>query len=152
MADVVSANVRSRMMARIRSTNTKPELLLRKGLHARGLRFRLHDRSLPGTPDIVLPRWRAVIQAHGCFWHGHDCHLFKWPKSREEFWRSKIERNREVDARSEDALAAASWRVALVWECAMKGRTRRDPDAVLDELAGWIRSDRPALVIRGTDG
>jgi DNA mismatch endonuclease (patch repair protein) len=152
MADVVPADVRSRIMAGIRSTNTKPELLLRKGLHARRLRFRLHDRSLPGTPDIVLPRWRAVIQAHGCFWHGHDCHLFKWPKSREDFWRTKIGRNREVDARSDTALHAAGWRVATVWECALKGRTRRDPDAVLDELAGWIRSDSPGLVIRGTDG
>lgn len=151
MADVVPADVRSRMMAGIRGTNTKPELLLRKGLHARGLRFRLHDRSLPGTPDIVLPRWRAVIQAHGCFWHGHDCHLFKWPKTRDEFWRAKIGRNREVDARAEAALIEAGWRVAVVWECVLKGRTRLDHGSVLDTLAEWIRSDVPRLVIRGSD-
>ena len=151
MADVVPADVRSRMMAGIRSTNTKPELLLRRGLHARGLRFRLHDRSLAGTPDLVLPRWRAVVFAHGCFWHGHDCHLFKWPKTRDEFWRTKIDRNRAVDSRADATLHEAGWRVATVWECALKGRTRLDHRVVLDTLAAWIRSDAPRVVIRGSD-
>lgn len=151
MADVVPADVRSRMMAGIRSTNTKPELLLRRGLHARGLRFRLHDRSLPGTPDLVFSRWRAVVQAHGCFWHGHDCHLFKWPKTRDEFWRAKIARNRAVDARAEAALHDAGWRVAVVWECALKGRTRQDHGDVLDTLATWIRGKGTSIEIRGLD-
>ena len=93
MADVVDRKTRSRMMSGIRGKNTRPELLIRKGLHARGFRFRLHDKRLPGKPDLVLPKYSAVIFVHGCFWHGHDCHLFKWPQSRREFWRKKITRN-----------------------------------------------------------
>ena len=149
MADIVPADVRSRMMAGIRGTNTKPELLLRKGLHASGFRFRLHDPTLPGKPDIVLPRWRAVIFAHGCFWHGHDCHLFKWPSTRPEFWQTKISRNRSVDARSETALKEAGWRQAVVWECALKGRTRLPLEEVISACAEWLRSDRQRIEIRG---
>lgn len=149
MADIVPADVRSRMMAGIRATNTRPELLLRKGLHARGLRFRLHDPALPGKPDIVFPRHQAVILAHGCFWHGHDCHLFKWPSTRPDFWRAKIARNREVDARTDAALANAGWRQAVVWECALKGRTRLPLDNVIDSCENWVRSDRHRMQIRG---
>lgn len=149
MADVVPADVRSRMMAGIRGTNTKPEVLLRKGLHAEGFRFRLHTPALPGKPDIVLPRYRAVVFAHGCFWHGHDCHLFKWPSTRPEFWQAKIERNRAVDARSEAALADAGWRQAIVWECALKGRTRLALEDVISACAEWLKSDRPRIEIRG---
>ena len=149
MADVVPPDVRSRMMAGIRSTNTKPELLLRSGLHRAGFRYKLHDRTLPGNPDMVFPRRRAVLFAHGCFWHGHDCHLFKWPKSREDFWRTKIGRNREVDARAAASLKAAGWRRGVVWECALKGRARQPIDAVIDQCAAWLRSERPELEIRG---
>jgi DNA mismatch endonuclease, patch repair protein len=150
VADVVSAAVRSRMMAGIKGKNTNPELLLRKGLHARGFRFRLHDRSLPGTPDIILPRYRAVIFAHGCFWHGHDCHLFKWPRTREEFWRAKIARNQELDAKAEATLAKTDWRHAVIWECALKGRARLPIGEVLASCAEWIRSEVPRLEIRGS--
>lgn len=149
MADVVSAAVRSRMMAGIKGKNTNPELLLRKGLHARGFRFRLHDKALPGKPDIVLPRYRAVVLAHGCFWHGHDCHLFKWPKTREEFWRAKIARNQELDAKAEATLAKTGWRYAVIWECALKGRVRLPIEEVLASCAEWIRSEIPRLEIRG---
>lgn len=149
MADIVPADVRSRMMAGIRAKNTKPELLLRKGLHAHGFRFRLHDAGLPGRPDIVLPRYRSVVFAHGCFWHGHDCHLFRLPSTRPEFWRAKIERNREVDARSEAALKEAGWRQAIVWECALKGRTRLPLEDVIGDCADWLRSDRQRIEIRG---
>lgn len=149
MADIVSAAVRSQMMSGIRSTNTKPELVLRKGLHRLGFRYRLHDRSLPGSPDLVLPKYRAVIFAHGCFWHGHDCHLFKWPSTRTEFWTAKINRNREVDAVAITALQAAGWRVATVWECALKGRTRLPLEDVIEVCAGWLRSDQPTLEVRG---
>lgn len=148
MADIVSAAVRSRMMSGIRSTNTKPELVLRKGLHRLGFRFRLHDRSLPGSPDLVFPKHRAVIFAHGCFWHGHDCHLFKWPSSRTEFWTAKINRNRVVDAVAATALQAAGWRVGTVWECALKGRTRLPLEDVLETCAEWLRSDQPTLEVR----
>jgi DNA mismatch endonuclease (patch repair protein) len=137
------------MMAGIKGKNTNPELLLRKGLHARGFRFRLHDKSLPGTPDIILPRYRAVIFAHGCFWHGHDCHLFKWPKTREEFWRAKIGRNQELDAKAEATLAKTDWRYAVIWECALKGRTRLPIEDVLASCTEWIRSEVARLEIRG---
>lgn len=149
MADIVTAEVRSRMMSGIRGTNTKPELLLRKGLHALGFRFRLHDRSLPGKPDIVFPRYNAVIFAHGCFWHGHDCHLFKWPTTRPEFWQAKIAGNRAVDERTHAALTEAGWRQAVVWECALKGKTRLPLEDVIQSCAEWLRSDQPQLEIRG---
>jgi len=150
MADIVTADVRSRMMAGIRGINTKPELMLRKGLHSLGFRFRLHDLTLPGKPDIVLPRYRAVIFAHGCFWHGHDCHLFKWPSTRVEFWRAKILRNQEVDARSNRLLSEQDWRLATIWECALKGRSRQPLEKVLSACADWLRSDQQQLEIRGT--
>jgi DNA mismatch endonuclease (patch repair protein) len=152
MVDIVPADVRSRMMSGIRGTNTKPELLLRKGLHALGFRFRLHDRSLPGKPDIVFPRYRAVIFAHGCFWHGHDCHLFKWPSTRPEFWQAKIARNRAVDERTDAALAQLAWRQGIVWECALKGKARLPLDEVILACAGWLKSDSQRLEIRGKQG
>jgi len=149
MADIVPVEVRSRMMSGIRGKNTKPELLLRKGLHAQGFRFRLHDASLPGKPDIVFPRYKAVIFAHGCFWHGHDCHLFKWPSTRPEFWQTKINRNRMVDERTEAALTEKGWRQAIVWECALKGRNRLLLENIITRCAEWLRSDRQRLEIRG---
>lgn len=149
MADVVSTAVRSRMMSGIRSTNTKPEMILRKGLHGLGFRFRLHDRRLPGSPDLVLPKHRAALFAHGCFWHGHDCHLFRLPSTRTDFWLGKINRNREVDARAYTALRDQEWRIGVVWECALKGRTRLPLDGVIDQCSDWLRSDRPELEIRG---
>lgn len=136
-------------MAGIRGADTKPELILRRGLHKRGFRYRLHDRSLPGRPDMVFPGHNAVLFADGCFWHGHDCHLFKWPKSRKEFWREKIGGNIERDRRNEQALLDAGWRVARVWECALKGKTRRPVDSVIGDCATWIRSDTPQLEIAG---
>jgi DNA mismatch endonuclease, patch repair protein len=149
--DVVDAATRSRMMAGIRSKDTVPELVVRRGLHALGFRYRLHDRSLPGTPDLVLPRWKAAIQIHGCFWHRHDCTLFRWPATRPEFWRSKIARNvgrdREVDA----ALDRAGWRVLTIWECAMKGPGRIGADAVITAAADWLRAGDRAGEIRGTN-
>ena len=137
------------MMSGIRGRDTKPEMILRKGLHAAGFRFRLHDRALPGRPDMVFPRRQAVLFAHGCFWHGHDCHLFRWPASRDEFWRTKIGRNREVDQRAAEQLGAAGWRYGVVWECALKGRTRLPLADVIEACASWLRSDVPTLEIRG---
>lgn len=151
MADIVTPEVRSRMMSGIRGKNTRPELALRRGLHALGFRFRLHDRMLPGRPDMVFPRWRAVLFAHGCFWHGHDCHLFRLPSTRPEFWREKIAGNRIRDAQADKALAAAGWREGIVWECAMKGRTALPAGDVLAACATWLRSDVPSLEIRGRE-
>ncbi|WP_322091739.1 very short patch repair endonuclease [Paraburkholderia bannensis] len=140
MVDVVDSATRSRMMSGIRARNTRPEILIRSLLHRRGFRFRLDVRDLPGRPDIVLPRYRAVVLVHGCFWHGHDCALFKWPSTRPEFWRAKIGRNRTNDARTLAALTAQGWRVAVIWECALRGATQ-DPEAVVERLAAWLRDD-----------
>ena len=148
--DVVDAETRSRMMAGIRGKNTKPELVIRRGLHALGFRFRLHDRALPGQPDIVLPRWRAVVFVHGCFWHAHDCSLFRWPGTRQDFWREKIGRNKERDHSVDRALDLAGWRVLKIWECSLKGPTRIGTDAVLSIAAEWLQSDLRAGEIRGT--
>jgi DNA mismatch endonuclease (patch repair protein) len=150
MADIVTPEARSRMMAGIRGKNTKPELTLRRGLHAAGFRFRLHDRTLPGKPDIVFPRYKAVLFAHGCFWHRHACHLFKWPSSRPEFWRGKIDRNHEVDVLVAAALQEAGWRQGIVWECALKGKARLPIETVLSECAAWLKSDIPFFEIRGS--
>ncbi|MBX3493168.1 MAG: DNA mismatch endonuclease Vsr [Parvibaculum sp.] len=149
MADVVSPAVRSRMMSGIRGKDTKPELLIRRGLHALGFRYRLHDKRLPGKPDLVFSMHRAVIFVHGCFWHGHDCHLFKWPSTREDFWREKITANRKNDAKHLAALRARGWRVLVVWECALKGRTRHNPEKLISSVAKWLNTGKGAREIRG---
>lgn len=137
------------MMSGIRGKNTKPELIVRKALHGRGFRYRLHCK-LPGKPDLCLPRYGAVVFVHGCFWHGHDCHLFKWPSTRPEFWREKIARNRAVDSAAYEHLQEQEWRVATVWECALKGRTRLQLEEVVQRLESWLRSDVASLEIEGT--
>jgi DNA mismatch endonuclease (patch repair protein) len=152
MADVVSRDVRSRMMSGIRGKNTKPEMLIRRGLHAKGFRYLLHDRRLPGKPDLVFPKHRAVIFVHGCFWHGHDCHLFKWPKTRKGFWRNKIDRNKVLDEQAIVELRKSGWRVGIVWECSVKGRTRLLDERTIALCARWLRSHRKSLVLLGTDG
>lgn len=149
MSDIVSPEIRSRMMAGIKEKNTRPEMILRQGLHRLGFRYRLHDRRLPGTPDLVFPRYRAVIFAHGCFWHGHECHLFKWPSTREEFWREKIRRNVEVDASNLSRLKQSGWRIGIVWECALKGKYRLYREEVIELCAQWIKSDIPSIEIGG---
>ncbi len=148
MSDIVDSETRSRMMSGIRGRNTKPEILIRSLLHRRGFRFRLHVRDLPGKPDLVFPRYQAVIFIHGCFWHGHDCPLFKWPGTRPEFWRSKIGKNKSNDHRTRAALIASGWRVGVVWECAIRG-AGRDLDAVTQRLASWLHSDVPFMEERG---
>lgn len=135
------------MMSGIRGRDTKPEMLIRSGLHRMGLRFRLHDRRLPGRPDLVFPSRRAVIEVKGCFWHGHDCHLFRWPSSREDFWRDKIASNIARDGLTREALLAAGWRIAEVWECQLKGRERQPLNDVLASLADFLGSDDHRLVI-----
>ncbi len=150
MADVVSPAIRSKMMSGIGGTGTAPEMMLRKGLHRRGFRFRLHDRTLPGTPDLVFPKYRALLFAHGCFWHAHECALFKWPATRKDFWHLKITGNRVRDERQVAELRALGWRIGCVWECAIKGRNRLDPEIVLESCAAWLKSEAAELVIRGS--
>ena len=139
-------------MAGIRATNTKPEMILRRGLHALGFRFRLHSKKLPGKPDILLPRYKAVIFVHGCFWHGHECPLFRWPKTRETFWREKISGNRTRDQWAEYQLRESGWRVLYVWECALRGTDKLGPEKVIEYAASWIKSDERWKEIRGNDG
>ncbi|MGW8201225.1 very short patch repair endonuclease [Sphingomonas bisphenolicum] len=136
-------------MAAIKSSHTKPEMQVRAALHAAGLRYTLHVKDLPGKPDLVFPRWRAVIFVNGCFWHHHDCHLFRWPSTREDFWRAKIGRNVENDDRAVGALLASGWRVATVWECALKGRTRLDFPESMQRLVAWVRSSEKTMTVRG---
>lgn len=138
------------MMKGIRGKDTKPERILRSGLHQRGLRFRLHRKELPGRPDLVFPRFSAVVLAEGCFWHGHDCHLFKWPGTRKEFWKDKISGNVKRDEQNLKKLQEKGWRVCRVWECALKGKTQQQPDVVLDQCANWLRGHEPWLEITGT--
>lgn len=136
-------------MSAIRGVDTRPEMQIRRGLHARGFRYRLHDRKLPGTPDIVLSKHHAVIFVNGCFWHGHGCPLFRWPATREEFWRAKITGNMERDARNEAMLRAGGWRIATIWECALKGRGKLPADTVIDSLSDWLCSDGQRLTLEG---
>lgn len=136
-------------MAAIRGTDTRPEMTIRKALHARGFRYRFHAKNLPGKPDLILPKYKAAVFVHGCFWHGHECPLFHWPKTREEFWRDKIGRNRMRDADARCQLGADGWRVAVVWECALKGRGRLPLAHVIDSLAAWLSSDAKELCIEG---
>ena len=149
MTDIVSPAVRSRIMSAIKGRNTKPELLVRKRLFARGLRYSLHSTSLPGKPDLAFRRYKAVVFVHGCFWHGHDCHLFRWPKSNRVFWRNKINRNQSVDARTLKELRARGWRTMTVWECAVRGASEKRLDAVADRLSRWIQGRRSAGTIIG---
>lgn len=136
LTDVVNQSTRSRMMAGIKGSNTQPELLVRRYLHATGLRFRLHDRRLPGRPDIVLPRYRTVVLIHGCFWHRHpDCRYATTPATRADFWASKFSSNVQRDQRVAAALVSLGWKVLTFWEC-----ETRDP-ANLDLLFFRIVSD-----------
>ena len=149
MVDVHDPVTRSRNMAAVRAVNTKPEMIVRRALHALGFRYRLHETRLPGTPDLVLRKFGALVFVHGCFWHGHDCHLFKWPKSRPDFWRAKIAGNMENDAKSLAALRSSGWRVGIVWECALKGRARRELHETMQLLATWVRSENDSISIGG---
>lgn len=150
-SDIVDAATRSRMMAGIRSRNTKPEMLVRRGLHRRGFRFRLHGRKLPGRPDLVLPRYRAAIFVHGCFWHRHDCSLFKWPRARESFWREKITGNQQRDRKAVEALRESGWRVLTVWECAFRDKDVVTREAALDRIAAWVKSGSACGELKGDE-
>lgn len=141
MADVLTPAQRSHNMSRIRGKDTKPELLLRRGLHAAGFRFRLHRKDLPGCPDLVFPSRRAVIFVHGCFWHGHACPMCKMPATRPEFWRAKIEANHARDLRSVTALQSAGWRVLIIWECALRGVARLSEGEAVDHCAAFLRDE-----------
>ncbi|WP_202330989.1 very short patch repair endonuclease [Mesorhizobium sp. L-8-3] len=148
--DVLTPQQRQRNMSRIRGRDTKPELLLRRHLHAAGFRFRLHASGLPGRPDMVFPRYRAVIFVHGCFWHGHDCPLFKVPSTRPEFWSAKISGNRDRDRRTIARLRASGWRVLVVWECSLKGPGRIPVAEAVSFCADFVRGEASDAVLTGS--
>lgn len=136
MTDTLTPTQRSERMSRVRGRDTKPEMKVRRLLHALGYRFRLHRRDLPGSPDIVLPRLRSVIFVHGCFWHRHDdpdCRLARMPKSRIEFWAPKLLSNQLRDERVQQELEALGWRVLVVWECEVK-----DQNGLRRKIVGFI--------------
>lgn len=138
MTDIVDPRTRSAMMASIRGKNTKPEVIVRRFLHRLGFRFRLHRRDLPGRPDIVLPKYRTVVEVRGCFWHRHEgCPFAYMPKSNREFWEAKLNGNRERDQRNLRELAKLGWRAIEVWECEL------GDDGILERLPGMIQSTMP---------
>ena len=147
MVDIVSKTTRSKMMSNIKGKNTAPEILIRRALHKKGFRYRLHDKKLPGKPDMVFPKYKAVIQVHGCFWHKHNCHLFKWPSTRKRFWKEKISSNVERDTRNLMKLNQSGWRTLIIWECALKGRYRLTEVGVIDKTVLWLYSDQPSFEI-----
>jgi DNA mismatch endonuclease (patch repair protein) len=149
LADVVTKEKRSAMMGAIRGRNTRPEMAVRQGLHSLGFRYRLHDKKIAGKPDLVLPRYNAVIFVHGCFWHRHDCHLFKWPQTRQEFWKEKINGNIKRDTRNLEKLKKEGWRILTVWECALKGKHKLGTDDLLTQVTEWLLSDTNLGTIEG---
>lgn len=136
-------------MAGIKGRNTKPELKIRQALHKAGFRYRLHDKELPGKPDMVFPRYNAVLFINGCFWHQHDCHLFRWPQTRREFWEKKISGNVANDSKKLHMLRESGQRVGIVWECALKGKTRIPEEVAIQKLTEWLKSDHKRVEIQG---
>lgn len=147
--DVHSPEQRRYNMSQIRGKNTRPELLVRRGLHSAGLRFRLHVKELPGRPDLVFPRFKTAVMVNGCFWHGHDCPLFRMPHANADFWHAKIIENRKRDKRNLESLTQAGWRTLIIWECSLKGRSQRPLDELLVEATIFIRGSTPTHEIAG---
>lgn len=150
MADIVSKKKRSKMMSSIRSKDTRPELKIRSALHKLGYRYKLHDKQLPGKPDLVLPKHNAVILIHGCFWHLHNCHLFKWPSTKREFWKEKITGNKKRDEKNLQALKEMGWRILIIWECALKGKSKLDFSSTIKSISDWLKSSNQYAEITGT--
>lgn len=133
--DTVDRKTRSKIMKSVPQKNTKPEVLLRKALYSMGFRYRLHDKKLPGSPDIVFPKYRAVIFIHGCFWHRHDCKYSTTPDDNESFWKEKFEANRLRDERKTAELRRMGWRVLVVWTCELK---KAYQEWLFDRVRSWL--------------
>jgi DNA mismatch endonuclease (patch repair protein) len=147
MADVLTTEQRRICMSSIRRENTAPELLLRSALHKAGLRFRLHDKKLSGSPDIVLPKFHAILLVHGCFWHSHGCYKSTIPDTRRDFWVNKLMANQERDTRNIKQLQNQGWRVMVVWECALKGKTSFPGQIVAETVKTWLYSSKSSREI-----
>ncbi len=149
MSDIVSKEKRSQMMAGIKGKDTKPEIIVRTLLHKKGFRYRLHDKKLPGRPDLVFSKYSAVIFINGCFWHGHSCSLFKLPKSNQEFWKEKINGNIARDKRNYNKLDILKWKILIIWECSLRGKGKEHIEEVIFRVENWIRSGEENLEIAG---
>jgi DNA mismatch endonuclease (patch repair protein) len=136
-------------MAAIRHRDTKPEMIVRRLLHAAGFRYRLHRKDLPGTPDLTLKKWNAVIEVQGCFWHAHNCHLFRRPADNADFWSEKLGKNVGRDIRNAKAIAELGMRRLIVWECALKGPTKLEPQTLKTRITDWIIGSEPMGEIQG---
>lgn len=137
MSDNLSKEIRSKNMSHIRSSNSTPEMIVRKYLFSKGFRYRKNVRNLPGCPDIVLPKYHTVIFVNGCFWHKHNCGRFVWPSSNVEYWVHKINRNIERDKENYEKLAALGWNVLIVWECELKLKVRKERlESLIKEIEG----------------
>jgi DNA mismatch endonuclease (patch repair protein) len=147
--DVHTPEGRSHNMSRVRSRDTRPELVLRRALHSAGLRYRLHLRNLPGRPDLVFSSRRAVIFVHGCFWHGHDCPRFSLPATREDFWKEKLEANRIRDEQVISELHDKDWRILIVWECTLRGPSKRPLEIVTQEVKNFLEGTNSQETIGG---
>lgn len=140
---------RKRIMSSIKSKNTKPEMIIRKGLFRRGYRYRLYDKKIPGTPDVIFPRFQALIFVHGCFWHGHGCKLYRMPKNNVLYWESKILRNQQRDSEILQRLLSLNWRVMLIWECAIVGKYSYSPDTLFSQIEKWLHSSNNYQILEG---
>ncbi len=149
MIDIVDLKTRSLMMSGIKSKNTNPELTLRHALHSRGLRYRLHSNRVPGHPDLIFPKFRAVIFVHGCFWHHHTgCPYARTPATNTRFWRDKFRKNVARDILVQRALLQQGWRLGIIWECALRSKSKLP--LVIDTAEQWIYSDIDRLEISAT--
>lgn len=148
--DTVDRSTRSYIMSRVGQKDTGPETLLRSSLHAAGLRYRLHDRALPGSPDLVFPRFRAASFVHGCYWHAHGCYKSTVPKSRRVFWMDKFAANQKRDERDIRLLMERGWRVMVVWECALLGKNALPPSEVAERVRVWLQGAYARGEISGT--
>ncbi len=149
MTDVVDKATRSRMMSGIKGKDTQLELIIRKELHKLGYRYKLHQKRMTGKPDLVFPKYNAILFINGCFWHGHDCHLFKYPATQKEFWNEKLNKTKETDAQNISLLMKDGWRVLKIWECSLKGIEKIGLEEVISHTTAWLVSDNNFLEIRG---
>jgi len=140
MPDVFDKRTRSEIMSKIRSKDTKPEMLVRRFLHRNGFRYRLHAKDLPGKPDIVLPKYKSIVFVHGCFWHSHaGCRRANTPSSNKDYWVAKLKKNKDKDIRDQEKLSSSGWRVVVVWECSLSTIDKRR--AGLERLVEILQSD-----------
>ena len=149
MVDIFNPEKRSQIMASISAKDTKPEIKIRHALHRRGFRYRLHAKSLPGKPDLVFKKFNAVVFVNGCFWHGHNCPLFRMPSSNRSYWTQKIDANRKRDTKNNKQLLDLNWRILTIWECSMKGSDKLDFDLLILLVENWLMGDSRTMEIRG---